>query len=90
VGRVEDGSTVSDFEPKSNATAYRSRLALVPSNGRTPHQRARLPGYADFASETEAALAVADLAVFVVSAVDGVEVQTEAMWRVAEAMGCPV
>jgi len=32
---------------------------------------------------------VADLAVFVVSAVEGVEVQTEAVWRLAEARGMP-
>ena len=35
------------------------------------------PGYADFVGDVDAALRVADLAVFVVSAVDGVEVQTE-------------
>ncbi len=35
------------------------------------------PGYADFEGEALAAMRVADLAVFVVSAVDGVEVQTD-------------
>ncbi len=38
------------------------------------------PGYADFAGDVDAALAVADLAVLVVSAVDGVEVGTELAW----------
>ena len=36
-----------------------------------------------------AALRVADLAVFVVSAVEGVEVQTETMWKAAAALGLP-
>ena len=41
-------------------------------------------------SEVEAALSVADLAVFVVSiAVDGVEVQTEVIWRRCAALGLP-
>ena len=47
------------------------------------------PGYADFIGEVEAALSVADLAVFVVSAVDGVEVQTELLWRLAASCGIP-
>ncbi len=39
------------------------------------------PGSPDFVTEAELAVQVADLAVLVVSAVDGVEVQTEAAWR---------
>ena len=39
------------------------------------------PGYADFVGDVAGALRVADLAVFVVSAVEGVEVQTEVLWR---------
>ena len=42
------------------------------------------PGYADFVGDVAAALRAADLAVFVVSAVEGVEVQTEVAWRMAE------
>jgi len=47
------------------------------------------PGYLDFAADVHAALRVADLAVFVVSAVEGVEVQTERMWRKAASLGLP-
>src|SRR4029078_6399656 len=47
------------------------------------------PGYADFIGEVEAALTVADLAIFVVSAVDGVEVQTEALWRRCDELHVP-
>ena len=47
------------------------------------------PGYADFAGELDAALAVADLAVVVVSAVDGVEVGTEVAWQRCGAAGIP-
>ena len=38
------------------------------------------PGYADFVGDVDAALSVADLAVLVVSAVDGIEVGTESAW----------
>ncbi len=47
------------------------------------------PGYADFAGDARAALRAADLALFVVSAVDGVEVGTELMWRAAAEEGIP-
>src|SRR5262249_46465988 len=47
------------------------------------------PGYPDFAGDAEAAMSVADLAVFVVSAVEGVEVGTEQLWRAAGDKGLP-
>ncbi|MFN0028783.1 MAG: elongation factor G [Acidimicrobiales bacterium] len=47
------------------------------------------PGFPDYIGEVVAALSVADLAVFVVSAVDGVEVQTELIWRTAADLGIP-
>ena len=47
------------------------------------------PGYADFAGDVDAALSVADLAVIVVSAVDGVEVGTESAWGRCVAAGIP-
>ena len=47
------------------------------------------PGYADFAGDVDAALSVADLAVVVVSAVDGVEVGTELAWASAPSVGIP-
>ena len=47
------------------------------------------PGYADFATHVDAALTVADLAVVVVSAVDGVEVGTDAAWQMCEKAEIP-
>ncbi len=47
------------------------------------------PGYADFIGDVAAALRAVDLVVCVVSAVEGVEVQTEVAWRMAEARGIP-
>ncbi len=89
-GAVEDGTTVTDFEPEEHKRTISVSVALAPIEWHD-HKINLLdcPGYADFASEAEAALRVADLAVFVVSAVEGVEVQTELMWRVAAELELP-
>jgi elongation factor G len=89
-GRVEDGTTVSDFEPEEQSHHMSTSLALAALEWKG-HKVNVLdcPGYADFVPEALAGLAAADLAVFVVSAVDGVEVQTEVLWKAAAELGIP-
>jgi elongation factor G len=89
-GRVEDASTVTDFEPEEHKRGLSISTALAPIEWEG-HKINVLdcPGYADFAEEAEAALSVADMAVFVVSAVEGVEVQTSNMWKAAAKLGLP-
>jgi elongation factor G len=89
-GRVEDAATVTDFEPEEHKRSLSISAALAPFEWEG-HKINLLdcPGYADFAEESAAALAVADLAVFVVSAVEGVEVQTMHMWKTAANLGLP-
>jgi elongation factor G len=89
-GRVEDGTTVTDFEPEEHKRGLSVGVGLAPFEW-DGHKINLLdcPGYADFAPEAVTALRVADLAVFVVSAVEGVEVQTEAMWKEAAELGLP-
>src|SRR5207253_2073308 len=48
-----------------------------------------VPGYADFIGEAQAALRVVDLAVFVLSAVEGVQVQHQILWEMAGKLGLP-
>ncbi len=89
-GRVEDGTTVCDVEPEEIKRKQSLSLALAPFDWEG--HRINLidtPGYADFIGDVQAALRVADLAVFVVSAVDGVEVQTEVIWKMAAELGLP-
>jgi elongation factor G len=90
LGRVEDGTTVSDFDPEEIKRKISVSVALAPFEWEG-HKINLLdcPGYADFALEAMAALRVADLAIFVVSAVEGVEVQTEVLWRAAANLGVP-
>jgi elongation factor G len=88
-GRVDDGTSVLDTEPEAVKRKISLSLTVAPfdwtaSDGNT--YRINLldtPGYADFEGEVDAAMSVADLAVFVVSAIDGVQVSTELLWRKA-------
>ncbi|HET9060342.1 MAG TPA: elongation factor G [Acidimicrobiales bacterium] len=89
-GRTEDGSTTSDFEPEEHQHKMSVSMSLAALEWRGYKVNILdCPGYADFVPEATRALAAADLAVFVVSAVDGVEVQTELLWRAAAELGVP-
>ena len=90
VGRVEDGTTVTDTEPEEikRHLSVSTALAAFESHG-VKLNLLDCPGYADFFAEVQAGLAMADLAVIVVSAVEGVEVQTEIAWEAAAALGLP-
>jgi elongation factor G len=90
MGRVEDGTTVSDSEPEEQRHHQSVSLAMAPFEWKG--HRVNLidtPGYADFEHEAILGLQVADLAVFVIDAVHGVEVQTERLWRAAADLGLP-
>src|SRR6266545_4412632 len=85
VGRVEDGTTVTDFEPEENRKHISASLAVAP----VEHVGYKVnlldaPGYADFIGDVRTALPAADAVLFVVSAVDGVETQTEVVWTMGE------
>lgn len=94
-GRVEDGTTVCDTEPEEAKRTMSLSLAVAPvewkcDDGETYKiNLVDTPGYADFSGDVDAALSVADLAVVVVSAVDGVEVGTEAVWSKCADRGLP-
>ncbi len=90
MGRVEDGNTVSDFDPEEQRRHISLSMALAPFE--IDGYKVNIvdtPVYADFVGDVAAALRAVDLAVFVVSAVEGVEVQTEIAWRMAEDLGLP-
>ncbi|WP_028046013.1 translation factor GTPase family protein [Cellulomonas sp. URHE0023] len=91
VGRVEDGSTVTDHEPEEIARGQSLALGVAPFTWTTPHGEFDVtlldaPGSADFAGAMDAAVAAADLALVVVSAVDGVQAGTHAAWRAAQGL----
>ncbi|HEX4902343.1 MAG TPA: elongation factor G [Acidimicrobiales bacterium] len=90
MGSVEAGSTASDTEEEERAHGQSLSLTVLPFTWGDHHVNLiDTPGYADFAAEVEAALRIADLLVFVVDAVAGVQSEDERLWRVAAARGIP-
>jgi elongation factor G len=90
VGRVEDGTTVTDFEPEETRKQISVSLAVAPVEyDGFKVNLLDAPGYADFVGDVRAALPAADAVLFVVSAVEGVETQTEVVWTMAEELGLP-
>jgi elongation factor G len=90
MGKIEDGTAATDYEPEEHDHQISISLGIAPVEW-SGHKINVIdcPGYADYVGETIAALRVADAAIFVVSAVDGVEVQHELIWDIVEEMGLP-
>jgi elongation factor G len=83
-GSVDNGTSILDHEPEEQERKISLGLSVATVDWND--HRINLidaPGYADFAGDARAAIRAADLALFVVSAVDGVEVGHELMWKVA-------
>jgi elongation factor G len=88
LGRVEDGSTVSDSEPdeQEREMSIGASVASFEHSGRKINL-IDTPGESSFVADTLASLRVVDAAVVVVNAVMGVEVHTERLWASADAEG---
>jgi elongation factor G len=89
-GRVEDGTTVSDFDEAEHRQHRSVSLALAPFMFEgVKVNLLDTPGYADFVGDLRAGLRAADAALFVVSAVDGVDGATRMLWEECAAVGMP-
>lgn len=89
-GRVEDGTTVSDYDPDEQRRRTSINLSVIPIEWNDDKiNLIDVPGYADFAGEVVAAMRVLDGAVIVMDAAGGVEVGTELAWDVARTAGVP-
>lgn len=95
MGSVENGTTVCDFEPEEAARGVSLELALAylvwssEDGTSTALTLADTPGHPDFIGAVDSALSIADVAVVVVSAVEGVTAGTKAAWAAADAAGVP-
>lgn len=90
LGRIEDGSTLADFEEEEVRRGISLSTAIVPVEYKD-HKINLLdtPGYTDFIGEMISALRVADGALIVVDAVAGVEVGTEVAWNYCDDFNLP-
>jgi elongation factor G len=84
MGAVEDGNTISDHDPDEQRRQISVSLAMSPIEWKGAKINVLdAPGTADFVGDVRSAVRAADAVIVVVSAVDGVEVQTEFAWELA-------
>lgn len=90
MGRVEDGSTVSDYDPDEQRRGMSINLSVSPIEWDSNKINViDVPGYADLAGDMAAAMRVIDGAIIVLDASGGVEVGTEMVWEMATQAGIP-
>jgi len=90
LGRVDDGTTASDFDPDEIRRNISVNLSILPCEW----DNAKLnildtPGYADFVGEVKCGVRAADAALIVVCAASGVQVGTEYAWSYADERNLP-
>jgi len=88
LGTVDDGHSTLDYEAEEIKRQFTINLALAP----VLHEGVKInvidtPGYADFIGDAIAGMEAAEMALFVVDAVAGPQVQTERLWKIAGEMG---
>ncbi|MER3455328.1 MAG: elongation factor G [candidate division GAL15 bacterium] len=90
LGRVEDGTATTDFDPEEVRRKMTINAATAPLEWRDHKiNLVDTPGYPDFVGEAYAALRVTDVALFVVDALSAVQVQMEKLWKVADQRALP-
>ncbi|GAG17324.1 unnamed protein product, partial [marine sediment metagenome] len=90
LGKVDDGSTTSDYDPAETKRKISINLATLPCEWKeTKINIIDAPGYPDFVGEVKAAMRVCEGAVIAVCAASGVEVGTEQVWTYCEEANLP-
>ena len=90
LGKVDDGSSTSDYDPDEIKRKISINLSLLPC----PWRDAKVnlidtPGYSDFIGEVKAGIRVSEGAVIVICAASGVEVGTEQVWGYCQETNLP-
>lgn len=89
-GSIDEGNTVSDYNSDEIARKNSINSSILHLNWKKYFmQLIDTPGYADFIADVISAVRVADGAVLIVSAVNGVEVGTELIWDMLGQTGLP-
>ncbi len=90
-GRVEDGTALGGRDPEEKKHQMSLGIAMAPVwVGDDKLTLLDTPGFIDFYGDVERALDVADVALLVVSAVDGVQADTAVLWQLCRDEQVPV
>jgi elongation factor G len=90
MGKVEDGTTVSDYDEEEQRRQISLSTSVIP----VEHDDHKInlfdtPGYPDFVGEVISALRVSDGALVVIDSVAGAEVGTEIAWSYCDEFDLP-
>lgn len=90
LGKVEDGTTVSDYDKTEIEKGYSINTTIVP----VEYNKVKInfldtPGFFDFAGEVQGALKAAEAAAILVDASAGIQVGTEKAWEACKKAGAP-
>lgn len=90
IGKVEDGTTTTDYDPDEIKKQITINAVLAPVEWKDCRfNLLDTPGYFDFVGEVIGSLRVVDTGLVTLCAVSGVEVGTEKVWALAEKDSLP-
>lgn len=90
LGRVDDGTTTSDYDPDEIKRKISINATLTPCEWKNVKVNfIDTPGYPDFVGDVKSSLRVAEAALIVVCAVGGIEVGTGTAWEISQDYGIP-
>jgi len=90
LGKVDDGTTTSDYDPDEAKRKISINLTLLPCQWKgTKLNLIDTPGYSDFVGEVKAAVRVSEGAIIVICAASGVEVGSEQVWAYSDEAELP-
>jgi elongation factor G len=89
--KVDDGNTTTDFDDDE----HERKITINTAVAHFEHRGVKVnlidtPGYGIFTTDAVQGLRVADATLMMISAVAGIEVQTEKLWKVAASFELPV
>jgi elongation factor G len=85
LGRVEEGSTTSDYDPDEIQRRISINLTVLPLTWQgVKINLLDTPGYSDFVGEVKSGIRVSEGAIILIGATSGIEVGTEQVWQYCE------